>query len=99
MGLAAAARDRALRLARGARGRAAGGRAARPERDGRLLRQRRVPRLVSRGAQLSPGLRAARSGAPRFAGFVFWDDVHPTSATHSAVGAALVAEVEAKLHL
>ena len=39
------------------------------------------------------------SGAPRFAGFVFWDDVHPTSATHSAIGAALVAEVEAKLHL
>jgi phospholipase/lecithinase/hemolysin len=39
------------------------------------------------------------SGAPRFAGFVFWDDVHPTGATHSAIGAALVAEVEAKLHL
>jgi phospholipase/lecithinase/hemolysin len=38
-------------------------------------------------------------GAPRFAGFVFWDDVHPTGATHSAVGTALVAEVEAKLHL
>jgi phospholipase/lecithinase/hemolysin len=39
------------------------------------------------------------SGAPRFGGFVFWDDVHPTGATHSAVGAALVAEVEAKLPL
>jgi phospholipase/lecithinase/hemolysin len=38
-------------------------------------------------------------GAPRFAGFVFWDDVHPTGATHSAIGAALVAEVEAELHL
>jgi phospholipase/lecithinase/hemolysin len=38
-------------------------------------------------------------GAPRFAGFVFWDNVHPTGATHAAVGAALVAEVEAKLRL
>ena len=39
------------------------------------------------------------NGAPRFARFVFWDDVHPTGATHSAVGAALVAEVEADLSL
>jgi phospholipase/lecithinase/hemolysin len=39
------------------------------------------------------------SGAPRFADFVFWDDIHPTGATHAAVGAALVAEVEAELHL
>jgi len=38
-------------------------------------------------------------GAPRFANFVFWDDVHPTGATHSAVGAALLAQVEAALHL
>jgi phospholipase/lecithinase/hemolysin len=38
-------------------------------------------------------------GAPRFAHFVFWDDVHPTGATHSVVGAALVAEVKEKLHL
>jgi phospholipase/lecithinase/hemolysin len=38
-------------------------------------------------------------GTPRFAGFVFWDDVHPTGATHSSIAAALVAEVEAKLHL
>ena len=39
------------------------------------------------------------NGAPRFARFVFWDDVHPTGATHSAIGAALVAEVEADLSL
>ena len=38
-------------------------------------------------------------GTPRFANFVFWDDVHPTGATHSAVGAALLAQVEAALHL
>jgi phospholipase/lecithinase/hemolysin len=38
-------------------------------------------------------------GTPRFGDFVFWDDVHPTGATHSAIGAALVAEVQARLHL
>jgi phospholipase/lecithinase/hemolysin len=38
-------------------------------------------------------------GAPRFAGFVFWDDIHPTGATHAAIGAALVAAVKAELHL
>ena len=46
-----------------------------------------------------PDCAPLAGGAPRFAGFVFWDDVHPTGATHAAVGAALVAEVEAKLHL
>ena len=46
-----------------------------------------------------PDCAPLSNGAPRFAGFVFWDDVHPTGAAHSAVGAALVAEVEAKLHL
>jgi phospholipase/lecithinase/hemolysin len=46
-----------------------------------------------------PDCAPLAGGAPRFAGFVFWDDVHPTGATHSAVGAALIAEIEAKLHL
>jgi phospholipase/lecithinase/hemolysin len=46
-----------------------------------------------------PDCAPLAGGAPRFAGFVFWDDVHPTGATHSAVGAALVAAVEAALHL
>jgi phospholipase/lecithinase/hemolysin len=39
------------------------------------------------------------NGAPRFANFVFWDDVHPTGATHSAIGAALAAEIKTKLNL
>jgi phospholipase/lecithinase/hemolysin len=39
------------------------------------------------------------NSAPRFATFVFWDDVHPTGATHAAIGAALVAQVVAALHL
>jgi phospholipase/lecithinase/hemolysin len=46
-----------------------------------------------------PDCAPLQGGAPRFANFVFWDDVHPTGATHAAIGAALVAEVEAKLHL
>jgi phospholipase/lecithinase/hemolysin len=46
-----------------------------------------------------PDCAPLAGGAPRFAGFVFWDDVHPTGATHSTIGAALVAQVEAELHL
>jgi len=38
-------------------------------------------------------------GAPRFANFVFWDDIHPTGATHAAVAAALVEAVRARLAL
>ncbi len=30
---------------------------------------------------------------PRFADFVFWDDIHPTGAVHAAVGTALIAAV------
>jgi phospholipase/lecithinase/hemolysin len=46
-----------------------------------------------------PDCAPLSGGAPRFAGFVFWDDVHPTSATHAAVGAALAAQVDAELGL
>ena len=45
-----------------------------------------------------PDCAPLQSGAPRFASFLFWDDVHPTGRTHSAIGAALVAQVEAELH-
>jgi phospholipase/lecithinase/hemolysin len=46
-----------------------------------------------------PDCAPVAGGMPRFAGFVFWDDVHPTGATHSAIGAALAAQIEAALHL
>jgi phospholipase/lecithinase/hemolysin len=46
-----------------------------------------------------PDCAPLSGGAPRFAGFVFWDDVHPTGATHAAIGAALLAQVEAELQL
>jgi phospholipase/lecithinase/hemolysin len=36
-------------------------------------------------APLGPG------AAPRFADFVFWDAIHPTGASHAALGAALLA--------
>jgi outer membrane lipase/esterase len=36
---------------------------------------------------------------PRFDQFVFWDGIHPTGVTHAALGAALVAQVDAELHL
>ena len=34
---------------------------------------------------------------PRFAAFVFWDGIHPTGATHAALGAALIALYEREL--
>jgi outer membrane lipase/esterase len=37
----------------------------------------------------------APGGSPRFEEFVFWDGIHPTSVTHAALGAALVARVDA----
>ena len=46
-----------------------------------------------------PDCAPLAGGAPRFANFVFWDDIHPTGATHAAIGAALVAAVSAALHL
>jgi phospholipase/lecithinase/hemolysin len=36
-------------------------------------------------------------GAPRFSNFVFWDGLHPTGSTHAAIGAALIAAVDAAL--
>ena len=33
---------------------------------------------------------APQEGAPDFAGFLFWDGIHPTGAAHAAIGAALI---------
>ena len=38
-----------------------------------------------------PDCEPGQDGTPRFADFVFWDGIHPTGATHAAIGAALVA--------
>ena len=35
-------------------------------------------------------------GPPRFDRFVFWDGIHPTGVAHEAIGAALVAIVDAE---
>lgn len=42
-----------------------------------------------------PGCAPHGGGPPGFAGFVFWDGIHPTGAAHEAIGAALIELVEA----
>jgi outer membrane lipase/esterase len=37
-----------------------------------------------------PDCEPVQDDAPRFANFVFWDGIHPTGATHAAIGTALI---------
>jgi phospholipase/lecithinase/hemolysin len=37
-----------------------------------------------------PGCAPEASGPPRFARFMFWDDIHPTGAAHALIGAAMI---------
>jgi phospholipase/lecithinase/hemolysin len=71
---------------------AAGGNAGAACFDSEAYRQSAAAHRVFH-ADCSP----AAGGAPRFAGFVFWDGIHPTGATHAALGAALSARVDAEL--
>jgi outer membrane lipase/esterase len=81
----------ALRAARQSAA-AAGGNASDACFDSELYRQSSTAQRVFH-ADCSP----ASGGAPQFARFVFWDGIHPTGATHAAIGAALAARVDAEL--
>ena len=37
-----------------------------------------------------PDCAPATGGEPRFAQFVFWDDIHPAATTHAAIASALI---------